>query len=366
MYKQIYYESLEQKFIQEIKIFVETNKIIDKLNDKIDNIKKNKIDISLISEDFLENFNFKKVIFSDEEKKKLNSFKQGKYSEYIKTFINNGNSLFIVDVLAIYMIYMGERFKEESLDLIMNISESNLNITKAIYLDFNILLHFSDFKEEIDTILKENNGFLVYSDIHTGEISCIPENENKHITISKIKKINKTYINNIQIRDNGLFESDFSKTLEISKRQPILRIARIIKVLEHPKFDYKCYSENDPSNKIIKFIKEEKIDSKYLNNMSLNEIFRKYNFLFKCFCELKENFEEDRIIFVIMLFMDCINYRVDKKIKTFISSFFDELHLEYAIKTGIFITIDKILGNRAIEIFKYLNVKTEVKILQTQ
>ena len=215
----------------------------------------------------------------------------------------------------------------------------------------------------INNFLDKNKSFLVYSDIHTGEIANIKENEFKSKTILEIKKANDEIINNVLVRDDGLFKADFFKALNIAEENPVLKICRIIKILECHKFDYNNYPKNDPTNSIIKFIRENKIESYTLNNMTLSDIFEKYNFLFECFCKLKNNFEKDRIVFVIMLFMDCIGYRTDKKFRTNISSFFDELHLEYAIKAKFFITRDRKLGERAKEIFNFLKSKTKVIIL---
>ena len=354
---------LENRFLHEIKEFVEMNHIINVLSNKIDEIKDENLDISFLDKEFLKNFHFKKDIFSVKEIEILSLTYNGEYEIYIKNFIVNENFIFITDVLSIYLIYITKKFIKNNPHLMMEIYKSNLKISDATYPDLNILTHFSRLKEEINNFLEENKSFLVYSDIHTGEIANIKENEFKSKTVLEIKKANDEIINNILVRDDGLFKSNFLKALNIAEKNPVLKICRIIKILECHKFDYNNYPKNDPTNLIIKFIRENKIESYTLNNMTLSDIFKKYNFLFECFCKLKNNFEKDRIVFVIMLFMDCIGYKTDKKFRTNISSFFDELHLEYAIKAKFFITRDKKLGERAKEIFSFLESKTKVIIL---
>ncbi|MEJ6469890.1 hypothetical protein [Fusobacterium nucleatum] len=354
---------LEDRFLYEIKEFVEMNNIINILSDKIEQIKDENLNISFLDKEFLKNFHFKKDIFSIEEIEILSLTYNGEYEIYVKSFIDNKNFIFITDVLSIYLIYITNKFKKNNPHLMMEIYKSNLKISDATYPDFNVLTHFSELKKMINNFLDKNKSFLVYSDIHTGEIANIKENEFKSKTILEIKKANDEIINNVLVRDDGLFKADFFKALNIAEENPVLKICKIIKILECHKFDYNNYPKNDPTNSIIKFIRENKIESYTLNNMTLSDIFKKYNFLSECFCKLKNNFEKDRIVFVIMLFMDCIGYKTDKTFRTNISSFFDELHLEYAIKAKFFMTRDRKLGERAKEIFNFLKSKTKVIIL---
>ena len=58
---------LEDRFLYEIKEFVEMNNIINILSDKIEQIKDENLNISFLDKEFLKNFHFKKDIFSIEE-----------------------------------------------------------------------------------------------------------------------------------------------------------------------------------------------------------------------------------------------------------------------------------------------------------
>ena len=68
-------------------------------------------------------------------------------------------------------------------------------------------------------------------------------------------------------------------------------------------------------------------------------------------------------IYNIFVFLDIIEYHLDKKIRGFRSSYYDCLHLEYAKGTRYFITTDKKLAWRAEGIFNFLNIKTGVYLL---
>ena len=270
---------LEDRFLYEIKEFVEMNNIINILSDKIEQIKDENLNISFLDKEFLKNFHFKKDIFSIEEIEILSLTYNGEYEIYVKSFIDNKNFIFITDVLSIYLIYITNKFKKNNPHLMMEIYKSNLKISDATYPDFNVLTHFSELKKMINNFLDKNKSFLVYSDIHTGEIANIKENEFKSKTILEIKKANDEIINNVLVRDDGLFKADFFKALNIAEENPVLKICKIIKILECHKFDYNNYPKNDPTNSIIKFIRENKIESYTLNNMTLSDIFKKYNFL---------------------------------------------------------------------------------------
>lgn len=354
----------EERLIKEVIGFIEKENIISKLNTRLNEIKFKKIDNTLLDKNFIDSFEFKKEIFSDKEKKIILSTTNDSYS---KKYINNRNTFSVLDILGIYMNVASIVFvknNKNNNDLKIDLfKEENLKMENAIYLDYNIFLRFEEYKEKIKKLLEENsNSFLVYSDMHTAEISCIEESKEKDETISKIYLTIKKDVCNTLIRDDGIYKADFTKMLNLAEKQPILKISRIIKVLEYSSLDYNFYSENDPTNKIVKYIKENKLTPIILNNMTLDEIFKKHTSLEEYFLTLSKN-KEFTPIFSIMLFMDCIGYKKDKEFKTIISSFFDELHLEYAIKTKFFVTRDKLLGKRAEEIFRYLKSGTKVCIL---
>lgn len=354
--------NLNEKLLNAVVEFIEKEDIVHKLNLKLNEIKNKKINISLFDRTYVNQFHFKKNIFSHEEEIFLNSVSIDYSYPYLNTYLNNGYCLNIVDSLGIYQDYYYKLLKKSTKSEIFY--EENLKMEYAVYLDYNVLLRFEEYKEKIKEILKENEKlFLVYSDIHIAEILCIEESNEKKETISKVCLTVEKYINNILIKDSRIYKIDFIKLLKPLKNlSTFLKIVRIIKVLEYSDLDYGFYNKDDITNKIIDFIKKQKITSEVLNNMTLEEIFEKYPFLQSQFYELSKT-EEFSPIFSIMLFMDCIGYNKDKKFRTMISSFFDELHLEYAIKAKYFITKDKILGKKASEIFKYLKVDTKVYII---
>lgn len=237
-----------------------------------------------------------------------------------------------------------------------------------IYLDQNILsLYAQDekIKSALNNFCDRGTFCFFYSPSNLEEINKIPNDETKSQIIEALTAITK----NVVVLPDGNVNSFFVEP-------PYYGLKRIEKyegsteALE----ELKLISSNDRKMYLEKYDSAEH-KQKIANNQNILESltveeFRKLISLSHSSLYDKEQFKniESRTealhaIYTLSNIFDLLGYKVDKKEKTKKSSLHDIEHLIYGLDTDLFVTNDRKLQSRALQIYKFMGVKVKVVTL---
>lgn len=359
---------LMDSFEKELNKFIKENNILEKVNDLIMSL-----EFSKENKDKLEEFSFRKKIFSEEEFIFLNSY------------ISSVNKYYSIDIL-ISLFY--KYIQKKSLNIteicmfmaalsFNKFSSSNNNFNKQIildiskdelvYIDFNIISYWMKndnnniLKIELDNFLKKNNLKSTISSIHAEEYvrtSYLKVSEEKRNTIlQELKTFHKDFCNNILVDENEkVFKEDIEYSIHRAQKSNISRYVEIVKITEL--FQNQNIIKIKTRLEKLGYLSDKKIKNR--NFQTLKEILEDSQ-LMKFFNELKKNLLSNlNPIFEINLFCEIIEYHNDKKQKKKKSAYYDELHLEMASGCYALITADKKFAQKAFQIFKYFEIKTKI------
>ncbi|HEU4788419.1 MAG TPA: hypothetical protein VFS71_01935 [Flavobacterium sp.] len=250
------------------------------------------------------------------------------------------------------------------------IPERKLNLTacdavtgKIYYPDFNFIDEIE--KRDLFEELKNKDLYFIYSPIHLEEVyrMKLPYQEERIQTISKITS------------DNYILP--MGNRLELHKL--------------HPKYSYERVKDNPGISRALE--KSKIVNSKdrdiffteiknrlqreinniqnvfdYISKTEFHKLlsFSGYRFTVADFKKTNKSYDEIlHMIYTLCSIMDNLSFNRDNKGRTLRSSVYDIEHLIYATKADFFVTGDKKLSNRAIEIYSYLELDIEVLFIDT-
>lgn len=235
---------------------------------------------------------------------------------------------------------------------------------RMMYIDMNILIYILDEKLEIDRL---NDYMLTSSPSILNEILLHNKDQNR---CNSLLNLLKRLTNSIMVYsiDNKLeFVRKNFEYLSINK-DGILSASNISeqnRLLNSKKRDLYFSKYNDKSH-------TRSINDKGLSGIELDDL---QEILTVCssgytYDELKKiniydltHDELNHIIYTLYEVLDVIGFNKEKNEKTIRSSAHDIEHIKYASKCDVFLSADKKLCKKALEIYKFLGIKTEVKWL---
>lgn len=358
---------LIDRFEKELNKFIKENNILEKVNDLIMNL-----EFSKENKDKLEEFSFRKKIFSEEEFIFFNS--------YISS-VNKDSSINIL-ISLVYKYIQKESLNITEICIFMatlsfdKFSLSNNNFNKQIildiskdelvYIDFNIISYYMKndnnvLKNKLDNFLKKNNLKSTISSIHAEEYvrtSYLKVSEEKRNTIlQELKTFHKDFCNNILVDESEtVFKENVDYSIHRAQKSNISRYVEIVKITEL--FQSQNIIKIKARLEELGYLSDKKIKNR--NFQTLKEILEDSQ-LMNFFNELKKNLSSNlNPIFKINLFCEIIEYHSDKKQKKIKSAYYDELHLEMVSGCYALITADKKFAQKAFQIFKYFEIKTKI------
>lgn len=258
--------------------------------------------------------------------------------------LNHKNHLLLITAVAV----MENFFEEKDRHLY---SIDTFNSEKDIcYFDFNVYNKFS--KDELSSELRalildlEERFQLVFSPVHVEESLNLDEISKKKFfdTIGNLT-------NNVTISDlngRGLYKETPDKAEERIRKNFIQKIAEAQMVIER-KLMNSTLNEPVVYNNHSLFYNISQSNSNFPK-----EIIEKIDMI-----KNSNNINDIKILDLVSLF-DSIGYHSDSSIKTIKTSIYDIRHIQYGSFAKYFYTTDKILSERTKEIFKILNIGTEV------
>lgn len=238
-----------------------------------------------------------------------------------------------------------------------------------IYLDQNALSLYAqcnDVKKRLDDLNLDENINFFYSPSNLEEIYKIPDPKEKSLIIEALS----------ELTDNTAILPAEDKN-SFFKEDPLFGLNRIAKfdgsteALE----ELRLVSSKDREIYLEKYNTQEHKqrianNDDIFNSLTENE-FRELVFLSHSSLYEKSNFKNItsrttalHVIYTLSNMLDLLGYKVDKKEKTQKSSLHDIEHLIYGLDSDLFVTNDRKLQYRAMQIYKFMNSKVKVITLE--
>lgn len=238
-----------------------------------------------------------------------------------------------------------------------------------VYFDQNVLSLYAqdeEIKSKIDHLKESGKFIFFYSPSNLEEINKIPYLDQKLLVVSALSELTGNIVILPDEKTNSFFIEDPCYGLKrIENHEGSTEALEELKLVSSrdrkmylEKYDTAEHRQDIANNQsVFESLTDEEFGE--LVSLSHSSLYDK-----ECFSNTTSRAEALHAVYTLSSMLDLLGYKVDTKEKTQKSSLHDIEHIIYGLDADIFVTNDRKLQSRAIQIYKFMNVDTKVVNLE--